>query len=397
MAGIAAARRGLSVLIAEKMDRPCRKLLITGKGRCNLANRCDTDTFIRNIRRGGQFMYSSCCGFDSAAVMQFFEEAGVPLKTERGNRVYPCSDRAKDIADALVGQARAAGCVMARMAVSEILHDEASVLGVAAADRVILARAVVVATGGLSYPGTGSTGDGYRFARQAGHTVTDTAPALVPLVCAGGDCAALQGLSLRNVRLTARIGKKTVFDEQGEMLFTHFGISGPLVLSMSSCLVGADWARVAVAVDLKPALDPAELDRRILRDFSENTNREFKNVLEGLLPRKMISVVVARSGICPHQKIHAVTAGQRMALVEVLKRFSLTVTGARPIAEAVVTAGGVSLREVDPKTMMSKRLAHLHFAGEVLDADGFTGGFNLGIAFATGYAAGNHILRRENT
>lgn len=396
MAGICAAERGLDTAVVEKMERPCRKLLISGKGRCNLINRCDTETFLQNIRQGARFLYSSYTAFGAPEIMAFFEERGIPLKVERGNRVFPQSDRSADIADALVKAAQTSGCDIRRHTVTGVAVRDGAVCGVETPEGPLRCRGVIVATGGLSYPKTGSTGDGYRFARAAGHTVAPLAPSLVPLTCGGEDCRRMMGLSLRNVRLTARQDGKTIYSEQGEMLFTHFGISGPLVLSLSGYLVSRGTEGLSVSVDLKPALDRATLDKRLLRDFGENANRALKNSLAALLPQKMIPVIIEKTGVDPDKKIHAVTAAERAALVELIKTFPLKVTGRRPIEEAVVTAGGVSLREIDPKTMMSKIVHNLHFAGEVLDADGFTGGFNLGIAFATGHAAGSFVLKGED-
>ncbi|MEA5050965.1 MAG: NAD(P)/FAD-dependent oxidoreductase [Oscillospiraceae bacterium] len=396
-AAIAAAGRGLSVTVIEKNDMPGKKLLITGKGRCNVTNDCGVPEFLQNVRSGERFLYSSLTAFGPAQTMEFFEDAGVPLKTERGNRVFPVSDRAADIRDALVRAAKQAGCAFVTGRAAGIETRDGAVCALSLADgRRISCRALILATGGLSYPKTGSTGDGYALAQAAGHTVTPPRPSLVPLVCAGGDCAALQGLSLRNVKLTARAGDKTIFSEQGELLFTHYGVSGPLVLTLSARMVGADTRTAALSVDLKPALDEKTLDRRLQRDFSAQLNREFKNSLGALLPKKLIPVVVARSGIDPQKKLNALTAAERLSLARLIKDFRLEATDMRSFDEAVVTAGGVALPEVSPKTMESKRIRNLHFAGELLDADAFTGGFNLGIAFATGHAAGMHVLEGED-
>lgn len=393
MAGVRAGQRGLRVLVAEKMDTPCRKLRITGKGRCNVANNCDRDEFLRHVRNGARFLYSSYTAFDAQAVMRFFEERGVPLKTERGARVYPQSDRADDIARALTETARASGCDIRRLRLTGVQAADGAVRGVRTPEGDIACRAAIVATGGLSYPKTGSTGDGYRFAEAAGHNVIPPQASLVPLTCGGDSCGRMAGLSLRNVRLTARRNGAVMFSEQGEMLFTHFGVSGPLVLQLSAALVGLDLRETEISLDLKPALERQALDKRLLRDFNENINREFRNCLDALLPQSMGPVVVEQSGIAPGRRVHSITAAQRAALLELLKAFPLPVDGRRPIDEAVVTAGGVALSEIDPKSMMSKKIENLHFAGEVLDADGYTGGFNLGIAFATGHAAGSFVLK----
>ncbi len=393
MAGFAAGSRGLKVAVIEKMNAPGRKLLITGKGRCNVTNDCDVREFIGNIREGGRFMNSSLYAFDSRSVMSFFEGLGVPLKTERGNRVFPQSEKAADIRDALVTAAKKAGCRFVFGRVVMVETDKDGVGAVILEDKTRLScRAAVIATGGLSYPKTGSTGDGYALARALGHSVTPTRPSLVSLICEGDDCARLEGLSLKNVRLTAYSNGKRIFFEQGEMLFTAAGISGPLVLSLSGVMITAGVSEATVEIDLKPALDEKTLDKRILRDFSENINRDFKNSLSGLLPQKLIPVIIERSGISPDKKVNSVTAEERAALVLRIKGFRLSVVGTGGYDEAVVTAGGVDLKEINPKTLESKTVKNLHFAGEVLNVDAFTGGFNLGIAFATGYAAGSNIL-----
>ncbi|MEG0913216.1 MAG: aminoacetone oxidase family FAD-binding enzyme [Oscillospiraceae bacterium] len=398
MAALTAAERGLSVALIEKENRCGRKILITGKGRCNVTNSCDTEQFLKKIRSGARFMYSSLTAFGSDDVIEFFEHCGVPLKTERGNRVYPVSDRACDIADALISECGRAGCeFIGGQAVGLIIDESGKLGGVKLkSGAAVTAAAVIVATGGLSYPKTGSTGDGYAFAKQIGHRIVPAKPSLVPFECAGGEHLRMQGLSLKNVELKVKKGKKIYYREQGEMIFTHFGISGPLVLSASGAVVGEDLSGMSFSIDLKPALDAETLDKRLLRDFSEKLNKEFKNALDELLPQKMIPVFIEHTGISPAQKVNSITAKQRAAVVETLKSFAVNVTGTRPIDEAVVTAGGIELSEIDPKTMMSKKLKNVYFAGEVLDADGYTGGFNLGIAFATGHAAGEHALEGEN-
>ncbi len=397
MAGVYAASRGLRTAIAEKEDRFPKKLLITGKGRCNVANAGGSEAFFSNVRHGAKFLQSAYRSFTEQDICEFFERRGVPLKVERGCRVFPVSDRAADIANALVKAAKDAGVEFIHGAVECVLTHNGAVRGVKLrSGQKLDCRGAIIATGGLSYPSTGSTGDGYRMAKTLGHTLTDRFASLVPLECEG-DYGELMGLSLKNVRLSAQLNGKRIFDEEGEMLFTHFGISGPLTLTLSSMLAGKDLSPLELLLDLKPALDEQTLDKRILRDFSQNLNREFRNSLSELLPKKMIPAVVAQSGIDPAKRINSITAAERASLVRALKRYPIKVLRARPVEEAVVTAGGVELREIDPKTMMSKIVGNLHFAGEVLDADGFTGGFNLMIAFASGHAAGIHILEEEQT
>ena len=393
MAGTAASERGLSTAIVDKNDIAGKKLLITGKGRCNVTNDCDVEGFMKNIRNGSRFMYSSLTAFDSGAVMRFFEDGGVRLKTERGNRVFPESDKSLDIRDALVRAAEKSGCRLMRGQAVKIQTDDGGVCAVLLDGGTLLeCRGAIVATGGLSYPKTGSTGDGYALLKAVGHTVTELEPSLVPLICEGEECKRLEGLSLKNVKLTAIKDGTRFFSEQGEMIFTYFGISGPLVLTLSGRAVDERAKRFEIEIDLKPALDEATLDRRLLRDFGENLNREFKNSLNELLPQKIIPLVIEKSGIEPTKKVNSVTAKEREALVGAIKCFSLTVTGTRPIDEAVITAGGVELKQINPKTLESKIIKNLHVAGELLDVDAYTGGFNLGVAFATGRAAGEHIL-----
>ncbi len=395
IASVCAARRGLSVLLLEKNRDPLRKLKISGKGRCNLTNNCTDSEFFDNVLRGGKFLRSAEARFGPQEIMAFFEQLDVPLKTERGRRVFPVSDRATDVADALVRAARSAGVTMLQKDVAGILTEDGAVTGVRTSDGTYASRSVILATGGLSYPSTGSDGDGMRFARDLGHSVTECCPALVPLVCEESWIPEVEGLSLRNVALTAKKGKKTIFSEQGEMLFTSDGISGPLALSLSSYLAGEDLAQIRCRIDLKPALDAETLDRRILRDFSEGKNRTFRNSLDGLLPASLIPVVVRLSGIDPEKRLNQVSAQERRRLADLLKNLTVTVCGTRGFREAIVTAGGVSTKEIDPGTMASRKIGNLHFAGEIIDADGLTGGYNLTIAFATGYAAGISILGEE--
>ena len=395
MAAGVCAGRGLSAVLFDKNPRPGRKLRITGKGRCNVTNQCAPQDVIAACH-GGKFLYSALTAFPPQAVMEFFEGLGVPLKVERGNRVFPQSDRAHDIADALARFA--SGAEYIPRAVTEILTEEGRAVGVAAGGKVYKAPRVLIACGGASYPATGSDGSGFRLAEGAGHTVTDTGPSLVPLTVGGDTCGRLMGLSLRNVgmKVTERGGKKPVYTDFGELLFTHFGLSGPIILSASARLRPSpkhpmEPGRYTVHLDLKPALDEGKLDARLVRDLEENRNRVFANSLDRLLPKKLIPVVVERSGIPPDLRCNAVTKEQRRGLLGVLKDFTLTVEGFRPLSEAIVTAGGVSLREVDPGSMESKLVKGLYFAGEVLDLDGPTGGYNLQIAFSTGRLAGESM------
>ena len=392
MAAGQAARRGRSVLMIDKNDRPARKVMITGKGRCNVTNDCDNETFLKNIRSNPRFLYSAIAGFSTADTMEFFENLGVRLKTERGNRVFPVSDRAADIVDALSAFAKSAGARYQKGRVEKILSGAEGVEAVVLADgETIACTDVIVATGGESYPGTGSTGDGYRLARMLGHEVTRIRPSLIPIETEDSFCKEMQGLSLRNVILTVTKGKKKMFSELGEMLFTHFGVSGPLVLSASSHMDDEIMGEYVLHIDLKPGLSPEQLDARLLRDFEKYKNKDFLNALGDLLPRKMIPVMVRRSGIEGTSKVHQITRQQRRNLVELVKDFTIIPKAFRPINEAIVTAGGVSVKQVDPKTMESKLCRGLYFAGEVLDLDAYTGGFNLQIAFSTGFAAGTHV------
>ena len=392
MAAGQAARRGRPVLMIDKNDRPARKVMITGKGRCNVTNDCDNETFLKNIRSNPRFLYSAIAGFSTADTMEFFENLGVRLKTERGNRVFPVSDRAADIVDALSAFAKSAGARYQKGRVEKILSGAEGVEAVVLADgETIACTDVIVATGGESYPGTGSTGDGYRLARMLGHEVTRIRPSLIPIETEDSFCKEMQGLSLRNVTLTVTKRKKKMFSELGEMLFTHFGVSGPLVLSASSHMDDEIMGEYVLHIDLKPGLSPEQLDARLLRDFEKYKNKDFLNALGDLLPRKMIPVMVRRSGIEGTSKVHQITRQQRRNLVERVKDFTIIPKTFRPINEAIVTAGGVSVKQVDPKTMESKLCRGLYFAGEVLDLDAYTGGFNLQIAFSTGFAAGTHV------
>lgn len=392
-AGFCAAR-GKRVVVLDKNREPGRKLRITGKGRCNLTNRCPPEEVVA-AAHGGRFLYGALSAFPPEAVMAFFEELGVPLKTERGRRVFPQSDKARDVADALARFAEEAGAEYVQAEAEDILIESGRAAGVRTSRGDFPARAVLVACGGASYPATGSNGAGFLLAEGAGHRIAPVGPSLVPLVEDGDWCRQLMGLSLRNVgvKVTEKGKKKPVYEDFGELLFTHFGLSGPTILSASAHMRQKDGGplppgRYTVHIDLKPALDEGKLDARLLRDLEENKNRLFANSLDALLPQKMIPVAVERSGIPGETRCHSVTKEQRRRLLRVLKDFTVEARGFRPIEEAIVTAGGVDLREVDPRTMGSKLVEGLYFAGEVLDVDAPTGGYNLQIAFATGRLAG---------
>ena len=389
-AAITAAKRGRSVLLLERNDRLGKKLLITGKGRCNVTNDCDSAEILQNIPRNGRFLYSAMTEFPPKRIMDFLEDAGCRLKTERGNRVFPVSDNAVDIVDALVGYARERARFLNGRA-TKLIVENGAVKGVETeSGEEIFADKVIIATGGLSYPGTGSTGDGYELARQAGHKITELVPSLVPLEIHEGFCSDLMGLSLRNtaIKVVDTESGKTIYTDFGEMLFTHFGVSGPMILSASAHMRNMKSGKYKIFIDLKPALTEEQLDARILRDFSENTNKNFINALNSLLPKKLVPVIVKLSGISLSAKVNQITKEQRKNLVQLLKGMSITVTGFRPVAEAIITSGGVDISQINPKTMESKLVNGLYFAGEVIDTDAYTGGFNLQIAFSTGRLAG---------
>ena len=390
MAAIHAAELGVPVTVFERNERCGRKLRITGKGRCNVTNHCTRDDFFANIPENARFLFSAWSRFDSAETERFFEEAGVHLKVERGNRVFPVSDRATDIVDALVRVCREKGVSFIHERVDGLKIGNGRVRGVFYGKKSMDLDAVIVATGGLSYPLTGSTGDGYRFAEAAGHSIVPQQPSLVPLVEDGRFCATVQGLSLKNVALsvTDRQKNKVVFRDFGELMFTHFGLTGPLVLSASAHLRPMERGRYTASIDLKPALDEKMLDARLLSDFEKYKNKDFLNALGDLLPQKLIQPLVERSGIDARKKVHTVNKEERRAFLQLLKGLTVEIKGFRPIEEAIVTKGGVALSEIDPRTMASKKLAGLYFAGEVLDLDAYTGGFNLQIAFSTGVLAG---------
>ncbi len=391
-----AAQDGARVLLLERNARVARKVGITGKGRCNVTNASDVPALVQNVPGNGRFLYSAFSAFSAEDTMRFFTELGVPLKVERGNRVFPQSDRAADIVDALARYVQRSGAQRRQARVTALLLRDGAVRGVQTeAGDTIQARCVVLATGGLSYPATGSTGDGYRLAQAAGHTIVPTRPSLSALRCREDLCKTCAGLSLRNVALTVEDTQthKTVYTDFGEMLFTHFGVSGPMVLSASAHLRAMRPDRYRLFIDLKPALSEEKLDLRLLRDFSASANRTVANTLGALLPRSLIAPVLRLAGIDGAQKTNQIDKTQRRRLLETVKALPLTVQGFFDIEAAVITAGGVCVREVEPKTMASKLCRGLYIAGELLDCDAYTGGFNLQIAFSTGYCAGRAAAR----
>ena len=398
MAAITAAEGGASVTLLEPNERLGKKLNITGKGRCNVTNDAPLEGLLANIPRNGKFLYSAFTRWGSRDTVAFFEHLGVPLKVERGNRVFPVSDRAFDISAALEQRLKALHVRWAHDRALDIEMKDGAVRAVRGEGEAYPADAVILATGGVSYPATGSTGDGHRLAASLGHTVTELDGSLVPLegvIAPGIPCTRLQGLSLRNVGLTVYEGKKKLYQDFGELLFTHFGVSGPLVLSASAHMRHFGRKDYHFEIDLKPALDQAQLDKRLLSDFRKYQNHDFRNALDDLLPQKLIPVVIELSGIPPQEKVHDITREQRQALLAVLKAFPVEITGKRPAAEAIVTTGGVKVGEVDPRTMESRLVRGLYFAGELLDVDAYTGGFNLQIAWATDRAAGAAAAQQE--
>ena len=388
MAGITSARLGKKVAILEKNGFIGKKLNITGKGRCNVTNNCDIQQLMQNIPRNPKFLYSAFSMLSPKDVMDFFESINVPLKTERGNRVFPISDKATDVSKALEKELKRLGVKILEENATELLVQDGVCTGVKTNKNTYLADSVLIATGGKSYTGTGSTGDGYKFAQEIGHTVTKLVPSLVPIVSEEKYCSDMMGLSLKNVRLNLIDNDKCIYSELGEMLFTHFGVSGPLVLSASSHISKMQQNRYKIYIDLKPALSVDTLDKRIQRDFSENINKSFINSLNKLLPNKIIPVVAKLSGIKFDTKVNQITREQRLHLIDIIKNFPITIKDFRPLNEAIITSGGISVKEINPKTMQSKLVKGLFFSGEVIDVDAYTGGFNLQIAFSTGYVAG---------
>ena len=398
MAAYAAAESGHAVTLLEQNEKLGKKLFITGKGRCNLTNASDMEQLFANVVSNRKFLYSAFYSYDNEQVISFFESHGMPTKTERGNRVFPVSDHSSDVIAALSTALRGQHVeVLLHTKVNRLLlekrDEEKRVTGVELADHTKMhADAVIVATGGISYPSTGATGDGYRMAEESGHKMVSPTPALVPMEMKEPWVRDLQGLSLRNVRMSVTRGKKKLYEDFGEMLFTHFGVSGPLILSASGMIKASLFSQeLSLYIDLKPALDKEQLDKRILREFDAAMNKQFKNVIGALLPTKMIPVVIELSGIDPDKKVNEVSREERQHLVQLLKQLPLTVTGLRGWNEAIITKGGVSVKDVNPSTMESKLVSHLYFCGEVLDLDALTGGYNLQIAWSTGYLAGMSI------
>ncbi|WP_455484698.1 NAD(P)/FAD-dependent oxidoreductase [Eubacterium sp.] len=393
IASATAAKRGEDVTVIEKNSRPARKVMITGKGRCNVTNACfDLDDLINSVVTNKRFMYSAFSSFMPYDTIALIEEMGVPTKIERGNRVFPESDKAVDIVDALVKNAKQSGVKFVEGAVTSFNTENNVIKSVNLADGTVVdGDAFAICTGGLSYQSTGSTGDGYRLAESVGHRVTDIEPALISLVASNGFVPKLQGLSLRNISIKLLDGEKEIYSDFGEMLFTHYGVSGPVILSASSHMTHPKEHNYKIVIDLKPALDEQTLDKRIQRDFAENTNKDFINSLSKLLPNKLIPVIVKLSGIEPSEKVNQITKAQRQNLVHLLKNFTVNISDFRPINEAIITSGGVDVKEINPKTMGSKIIDNLFFAGEVIDVDAYTGGFNLQVAFSTGYLCGMNI------
>ena len=393
MAAGAAVRQGHQVTVLEHMDKPGQKILVTGKGRCNITNNCDLQEIIKNIPGNGRFLNSALRRFTNQDIVQLLEDNGLPTKVERGGRVFPVSDKAADVVDTLVKiYKNYGGRLLTDCKVKSITAEFGKITGAVTADgQKFAADAVILAAGGSSYPGTGSDGSGVKLAKALGHTIVPLAPSLVPLESDSPYIAGLQGLSLRNIEGTVYADGKKIGSEFGEMLFTHFGVSGPIILSLSKCVAEA-FARgaqdVELAIDLKPALDKDKLDARLQRDFTQYSRKQMPNGMKDLLPQRLIAPVLDQAFIDEEKFVNQLSRAERRRLVDVLKAFTVPITGTRPIAEAIVTAGGVSLKEIDPKTMESKLIKGLFFAGEVMDIDGYTGGYNLQAAFSTGYAAG---------
>ncbi len=398
MAAITAAQSGAEVILLERNPECGKKLKITGKGRCNVTNDCSVQEFLQNVPSNPRFLYSALNRFDTASTCEFFESRGVPLKVERGRRVFPVSDRAEDIVRALVSSCRETGVKIKNSRVRSLTIENSAIGGVVLdSGEKLNCSSVIIATGGKSYPRTGSDGDGYALARSAGHSITPLLPSLVPIVSPSKLCPALQGLSLKNVSISIvhKISKKTVYEDFGEMLFTHFGLSGPMILSASAHIPDVACGCYEIHINLKPALDEKTLDARLVSDFTKYANRDFANALSDLLPQKLIPVIIECSGIDPRKKVNSITREERHALARALSDLTLPLSGFRSITEAIITKGGVSTGEINPKTMQSKLCSGLYFAGEVIDVDAYTGGYNLQIAFATGVLAGESAAWKQ--
>ncbi|MGN0537213.1 MAG: NAD(P)/FAD-dependent oxidoreductase [Acutalibacteraceae bacterium] len=393
MAAIHASMPYTEVTVFERNKTCGKKILITGKGRCNVTNNCDVQTVLANTPTNARFLYSALNAFTPSDTIDFFEAAGVKLKTERGNRVFPQSDKASDIAEALYRSARQNDCRFIHEKVIGLIINQDSICGVKTdKNKTYMCDKVILACGGASYPATGSTGEGYALAQQAGHTVIPLKPSLVPLTSHDTACREMMGLSLKNIAIsiTDKDTKKTVYEDFGEMLFTHFGVSGPVILSASTMLKNMRDGKYILHINLKPALTAEQLNARLIREFENNKNKDFSNILPSLLPAKMIPIIVRRSNISSAKKCCQITKEERYNLIAILKSFDITISGFRPIEEAIITSGGVNIKEINPKTMESKLIQNLYFAGEMIDVDAYTGGFNLQIAFATGFLAGNN-------
>ena len=400
LAGISAAENGNKVIILEKMEKTGKKLLITGKGRCNITNNGDLDEFMKNIPENSKFLFSSFNQYSNKDIINLLNSEGVSTKVERGGRVFPVSDKSIDVLEALKRKLKKLDVeIKTNFEVTKILTENGIAKGIEGKNKEqLFADKVILATGGMSYPVTGSTGDGYKMAKELGHTVTEIKPSLVPLISTGKSkelCQEMQGLSLKNIAIKIKCEDKEIYNDFGEMLFTHFGVSGPVILSASAVLVRyknitklMQENKVKLVIDLKPALDNQKLDHRILRDFEELKNKEFKNSLEKLLPRKMINTFIKLTGIDPEKRVNVITKEERKTIVNTLKNFEITLNGFGSIDEAIITKGGIGLKEINPQTMESKIIKGLYFAGEIMDLDAFTGGFNLQIAWSTGYSAG---------
>lgn len=392
MAASTAAELGADVILFEKNKQLGRKLRITGKGRCNVTNNCQMQEFMANVPANGRFVWSALDRFSPIDTIDMFEALDVPLKTERGRRVFPVSDKAGDIAGAMIKKCQRAGVHFLNEKVLGVCASDGHKWKIVCRELSMIFDKVIICTGGMSYPLTGSDGDGYRFAKELGHSITELTPSLVPIVCKTQDCAEMQGLSLKNVTLKIvqfdGDKRKVVFDDFGEMMFTHFGITGPMVLSATAHLKDIGEKKYMAIIDMKPALDESKLDTRLLSDFSKYLNKNFANALDDILPQKMIPVVVRRSGIDPNKKVNSITKQERRKIVELLKGFEIIIEGLRPIEEAIITRGGIDVKQINPKTMQSKICEGLYFAGEIIDVDAYTGGFNLQIAFSTGFLAG---------